>query len=754
MQDGLNINSMKIIPYILLFFLFFSSLSLISQTAPTVTVTSSDAAFCESGNATLEITFTGDAPFSYMVQIGDGSYEIGGDNIYDYNYERSFSVDESCDISVLRVYDSNYTYDSSDPLGSGVEVTDQSMSVVVYDMPEPNAGVDDDPCGLEYTLSATVTDASHDIWWSDMSTLGSFDDDSSPTATFTSNAEGTLTFTLNEKNGTCEASDDVIIEFKGSPTATITNTEDFEFCSTDGLEDQVSIDVTFTGNAPFDYVVQNNTDTYSLSTSDLNETIEYAVSYSDNYSITSLTDSNGCAAYEDDITGSKIVTDLKPSTFAGDDDLNCGTEYALQATLSEGTTGVWSTSASGVVFADSGLETTTVSSSSYQYATLTWTETDDDMGCVNSDEVIIHFAESPTLSISEASDQICEGSSTYMEYTVTGNSPWTLNYNNGAGSLTESDINSSNNTLVLVPTYNQVDDIQSLTEYNFTSVVGGYGCETTYSDLVYSVYVDEMPVANAGIDDEVCSTEVVLDATPSIGDGQWSVATEGAGGEFADETDPYTTFLANSFGEIGLKWTEVNGTCSSSDEIAVVFQESPYPVYAGEDSIIYARDNISLYASDFDYDLYLEDYQPIGTWSLLEGSATIEDVNQYNTRVTNLQEGLYSFLWTATIENSDCASIADTVNITVKNIFAPTGFSPNGDELNETFEILGASNITNNKLSVFDRYGKLVFSTTDYNNDWRGTNLGGSDLPEGTYYYVFEGDELSKPIKKYLILKR
>lgn len=746
---------MKIIPYILLFFISFISLSILSQDAPTATVISSDIEFCESGDALLQITFSGDAPFSYMVQIGNGSYEIGGDNIYDYNYERSFEVDESCEISVLRVYDSNYTYDSSDPLGSGVEVTDQSMSVVVYDMPEPNAGVDDDPCGLEYTLSGTVTDASHDIWWSDMSTSGSFDDDSSPTATFTSNGAGALTFTLNEKNGVCEASDDVMIEFKGSPTATITNTEDFEFCSTDDLIDQVSIDITFTGNAPFDYVIQNNTESYSLSASDLNETIEYTLSYSDSYSIKSLSDSNGCVANEDDIVGSKIVTDLKPNTFAGDDDLSCGTEYVLQATLSEGSGGVWSTSASGVAFTDSGLETTTVSSSSYQYVTLTWTETDDDMGCVNSDEVIIHFAEPPTLSISETSDQICEGSSTYMEYTVTGNSPWSLFYNNGAGTLTESGITSSNNTLELVPEYTSDGNIQNVIEYDFTSVVGAYGCETTYADLVYSVYVDEMPVANAGIDDEVCSTEVGLDATPSIGDGQWSIVTAGAGGEFADETDPYTTFWANSFGEIGLRWTEVNGTCSSSDQVDVVFQESPYPVYAGEDSIIYARDNIALYASDFDYDLYLEDYQPIGTWSLLEeGSAIIEDEHQYNTRVTNLQEGLYSFLWTATIENSDCASIVDTVNITVKDIFAPTGFSPNGDELNETFQILGASNITNNKLSVFDRYGKLVFSTTDYNNDWRGTDLGGSDLPEGTYYYVFEGEELSKPIKKYLILKR
>jgi gliding motility-associated-like protein/uncharacterized repeat protein (TIGR01451 family) len=69
-------------------------------------------------------------------------------------------------------------------------------------------------------------------------------------------------------------------------------------------------------------------------------------------------------------------------------------------------------------------------------------------------------------------------------------------------------------------------------------------------------------------------------------------------------------------------------------------------------------------------------------------------------------------------------------------------FSPNGDGANETFRIDCIESFPNNKLEIFNRYGKLVFSKNDYSNDWDGTaNVSGAaskdeKLPAGTYYYV------------------
>ncbi|MCI5081628.1 MAG: gliding motility-associated C-terminal domain-containing protein, partial [Saprospiraceae bacterium] len=42
----------------------------------------------------------------------------------------------------------------------------------------------------------------------------------------------------------------------------------------------------------------------------------------------------------------------------------------------------------------------------------------------------------------------------------------------------------------------------------------------------------------------------------------------------------------------------------------------------------------------------------------------------------------------------------------------------------------------NNELIIFNRWGDIVYEAKPYNNDWMGQNLDGTDLPEGTYYFI------------------
>jgi gliding motility-associated-like protein len=91
-----------------------------------------------------------------------------------------------------------------------------------------------------------------------------------------------------------------------------------------------------------------------------------------------------------------------------------------------------------------------------------------------------------------------------------------------------------------------------------------------------------------------------------------------------------------------------------------------------------------------------------------------------------------------------------------------TGISPNGDGMNESWEIKGIESYPDNNVKVFDRWGNIVFEKDSYNNlletTWKGTsNKGlskGQDLPNGTYYYEIDIKGLNKPLSGFVILNR
>ena len=86
-----------------------------------------------------------------------------------------------------------------------------------------------------------------------------------------------------------------------------------------------------------------------------------------------------------------------------------------------------------------------------------------------------------------------------------------------------------------------------------------------------------------------------------------------------------------------------------------------------------------------------------------------------------------------------------TVDVTVAcdKIKIYNGFSPNGDGNNDVFVIEGIEKYQNNTVTVYNRWGNQVMLTKGYKNDWNG-KWNGVDLPDGTYFYVFEDGEGNK----------
>jgi gliding motility-associated-like protein len=85
--------------------------------------------------------------------------------------------------------------------------------------------------------------------------------------------------------------------------------------------------------------------------------------------------------------------------------------------------------------------------------------------------------------------------------------------------------------------------------------------------------------------------------------------------------------------------------------------------------------------------------------------------------------------------------VREDFNISPSNII-----TPNGDGVNDLWEIENLVSYPNNKVSIYNRSGRLIFSKTNYNNDWNG-QYSGINLPEDTYYYVIllnGGSEVKK----------
>ncbi|MDO5981522.1 gliding motility-associated C-terminal domain-containing protein [Flavivirga spongiicola] len=87
-------------------------------------------------------------------------------------------------------------------------------------------------------------------------------------------------------------------------------------------------------------------------------------------------------------------------------------------------------------------------------------------------------------------------------------------------------------------------------------------------------------------------------------------------------------------------------------------------------------------------------------------------------------------------------------------------FSPNGDGVNEFLVINCITNYPNNRLEIYNRWGNIVYKKNNYDNDFDGTSNGRSTingtekLPVGTYYYVLDLGDGSKPKVGWLYINR
>lgn len=89
------------------------------------------------------------------------------------------------------------------------------------------------------------------------------------------------------------------------------------------------------------------------------------------------------------------------------------------------------------------------------------------------------------------------------------------------------------------------------------------------------------------------------------------------------------------------------------------------------------------------------------------------------------------------LDNNACPQM-DTINVTIEDclarcfVTAPTGFSPNGSNTNDVFRAIYGCDIEMFELKVFNRWGEIIFATTNPEEGWDGT-FKGVQAEIGTY---------------------
>ncbi len=344
-----------------------------------------------------------------------------------------------------------------------------------------------------------------------------------------------------------------------------------------------------------------------------------------------------------------------------------------------------------------------------------------------SDSQLITIDPLPTATLDPIDVTICEDTSQDLTFNLTGASDWQLTYTDGFSDFIINNISSNApNETVTPPATGEFTDYI----YSIVDLVDGNGCYAHPDSLTGNakIHVDGKPSPNAGDDADVCGLTYTLQASTDFGSGSWTFPI--AVVDAADNTNPNKVVTVDTYGTHNFIWTVINGVCApEAEDVDITFFEPPTAADAGPDTILLPlTTEINLYGNT-----------PLvgtGEWSKVPGDAqaVIIDSSSPQTLVTNLSDRVDNkFVWT--ISNGVCPVESDEVIVSIILFRIPSGFSPNGDQINDYFVISGIMDYPN-ELIILNRQGTEVFRTINYQNDWDGKYSSGDDVPDDTYYYI------------------
>ena len=149
-----------------------------------------------------------------------------------------------------------------------------------------------------------------------------------------------------------------------------------------------------------------------------------------------------------------------------------------------------------------------------------------------------------------------------------------------------------------------------------------------------------------------------------------------------------------------------------------------------EDSVFTVNPRVTFY-----YENKSADSIPLTNffWDFGDGTTSTETFPTH----TFSESDTVKFAYT-TIDNCDSVEYI-IIQVRELEIEVPNVFTPNGDGVNDTFEVPNLDKYVTNEVVIVNRWGEKVYEANGYNNDWDG-----GSQPDGTYFYIIRAAGIFK----------
>lgn len=254
------------------------------------------------------------------------------------------------------------------------------------------------------------------------------------------------------------------------------------------------------------------------------------------------------------------------------------------------------------------------------------------------------------------------------------------------------------------------------------------GCAISTSDL--KVTFDPLPIVDAGKSVNVCSQDASVPLTGSVQNASGGTWTTSGSGHFSPDANTLTAqYIPSSSdvssGMVSLTLASTPGNCASvSKTIYVRFIPPPTITVRPEQYVVQGKKLQLITTVSSDSVTY--------SWTPTTG---LDNPTAKNPIVTG---GSSDITYTLTVTDPrGCTAQASVLVKELNSIVIYNTFTPNGDGINDYWDIPALVDYPNVIVDVYDRDGRNVFHSVGYPKPWDGL-YGGKVLPAATYYYVIK----------------